>query len=324
MKILVTGGAGYVGSHACKRLNQEGHIPVTMDNLSNGHRNFVKWGPFYNCDIQDEEKLVDILKSEQIEAVMHFAAFAYVGESTHDPLKYYDNNTAGTITLLRAMKRAGVRKIIFSSTCATYGIPNTELIEEETKQQPINPYGSSKLMIEQILKDLCKTGEWSITILRYFNAAGADESGEIGEDHEPETHLIPLAIMACYDPNFTLTVYGDNYPTKDGSCVRDYVHVSDLADAHSLALNIMKEPGLFVFNLGTSEGISVKEIVKAAEGATGRTLKIKIGTRREGDPPVLVASNQKAKDILNWSPKNSSIEYILRTANSWYLKNRKQ
>lgn len=320
MRVLVTGGAGYIGSHTCKKLFSLGHQPITIDNLVNGHKHFVKWGPFYEGDIKNTEQVVEIIAKEKIEAVMHFAAHAYVGESNENPVKYYENNTAGTISLLNSMNQSKVQKFILSSTCATYGVPSKNPIDESMSQDPINPYGSSKFMIEQVLKDLEKTNNWSITVLRYFNAAGADIDGEIGEDHTPETHLIPLALKACHDPNFELTIFGDDYPTEDGSCVRDYVHVSDLADAHVSALKSLDNKGIRFFNLGAAQGISIIEILQMAEKVTGKKPKIKTGKRRAGDPPVLIASNQLAKNILGWTPINSQIENIMRTANNWYMK----
>ncbi len=320
MKILVTGGAGYIGSHTAKALKSEGHTPVVVDNLTYGHKWAVQWGEFYQEDITNTAKLVEILKKEKIEAVLHFAAFAYVGESVKDPLKYYQNNVLGTLSLLEAMRLADVSKIIFSSTCATYGIPDKSPIEENFSQAPINPYGRSKLMSEMILKDYVRAHGFSATSLRYFNASGADRDLQIGEDHNPETHLIPLAIEATHEKDKQLTVFGRDYPTPDGTCIRDYIHVNDLAAAHVLALKYLKEKEFATYNLGTGQGFSVQQVIEQIQKTTGKKVNFKNGSRREGDPPILVASGSKAKTELNWSPSESSLHNIVETANAWYLK----
>ncbi len=321
MRVLVTGGAGYIGSHACQALACQGHVPITVDNLSRGFEKAVQWGPFYQADILETERIYEILKRENIEAVFHFAAFAYVGESVSDPVMYYQNNVQGSLSLLNAMKKANVKKIIFSSTCATYGIPHTLPITEESEQRPINPYGQSKLMVEAILQEFSRAHDFSVVSLRYFNACGADPKGLIGENHQPETHLIPLTLKAALDPHFTLSIFGDDYPTKDGTCIRDYIHISDLAEAHVLALKELSQPGVKIFNLGTGQGISVKEIVSGVEKITGKKVKVKISARREGDPAILVADGSKAKKQLNWQPRYSDIQSVLETAHQWYEKN---
>lgn len=321
MRILVTGGAGYIGSHTCQALAARGHVPVTIDNLSRGFKEAVQWGPFYQVDILETEKLTEIIKSERIEAVLHFAAFAYVGESVSDPVKYYQNNVLGSLSLLTAMKKADVKKIIFSSTCATYGIPQNIPIDEDNEQKPINPYGKSKLMVEDILREFVKAHEFSVVSLRYFNASGADTQGLIGERHEPETHLIPLTIRASVDPDFTLHIFGDDYSTVDGTCIRDYIHVMDLADAHILSLQKLSLPGFHFFNLGTGQGVSVKEIVAGVEKIIGKPVKVKISPRREGDPAVLIANGSKARKSLGWKPRFSDVNTIIKTAHQWYIKN---
>lgn len=316
-KILVTGGAGYIGAHTCKRLAAAGHEPVTIDNLSTGHRSFVKWGPLVEADILDTDALTRALREHRPEAVIHFAAKAYVGESMQDPFKYYRNNVAGSLSLLTAMRAADVRTIVFSSTCATYGVPNVDLISEDTPQEPINPYGHSKLMIEKVLQDLSKRSELSYMALRYFNAAGADPSGEIGEWHEPETHLIPLAIASALGGS-PLQVFGTDFPTPDGTAIRDYVHVDDLADGHLAALEYLLAGGASdAVNLGTGMGASVREVVDGL-----RLLQAPVSfvdaDRRPGDPAHLVADNAKAKRVLGWSPAYPEIGGILETALTWH------
>jgi UDP-glucose-4-epimerase GalE len=320
MKVLVTGGAGYIGSHTCKALAQKGITPVTVDSLVYGHESFVKWGPFYRVDISETDKMTEILKNEKVDAVLHFAAFAYVGESHEQPLKYYQNNVVGSMCLFEAMKRANVPKIVFSSTCATYGIPQTVPIVEETPQNPINPYGNTKLMVEKILKDYVKPYQFSAVALRYFNASGADPDLEIGEDHNPETHLIPLTLDVAYEKRPQLTVFGTDYPTPDGTCIRDYIHVNDLADAHIRALTRLNEPRFEAYNLGTGFGASVKQVITEVEKTTGRTVNVHYGNRRPGDPPALVASGNRARDVLGWVPQHSSLENIVQTASRWHQK----
>lgn len=321
-EILVTGGAGYIGSHTCKILSERGYQPVVVDNLVYGHEWAAKWGPLYKGELQDQEFLRSVFAKHKFQAVFHFAAYAYVGESVRDPLKYYLNNVSGTLSLLEAVIEAGVPKFVFSSTCATYGEPEKMPIDETFPQNPVNPYGATKLMIERALQDLSKAKKIQVVALRYFNASGADPGGEIGEDHDPETHLIPLALHAAYDGP-ALTIFGSDYPTPDGTCIRDYIHVNDLADAHVLALDFMMKNSsneFDAFNLGTGNGSSVLEILSSIEKVTGRKVKANSGARRPGDPPRLVATAKKAKDLLGWSPKSSDLESIVRTADMWYRK----
>ena len=319
-KILVTGGAGYIGSHACKELSKKGYQPVVFDNLVYGHEEAVKWGPLYKGDLFQTDLLKDVIKKEKIEAVMHFAAYAYVGESVKDPMKYYRNNVMGTLSLLQVCQELGIKKFIFSSTCATYGMPEIVPIDENCPQNPINPYGQTKLMIEKVLKDLCQASDFRAVALRYFNASGADLENEIGESHDPETHLIPLTLLAATDLQKPLTVFGRDYPTPDGTCIRDYIHVTDLALAHILALEKINElPEKFsVFNLGTGNGYSVAEILTEAEKVTGRKIPHTWGPRREGDPPKLIAAGVRARQILGWKPVHSDLATILKTAWNWH------
>lgn len=321
-EILVTGGAGYIGSHACRALARAGYTPVTVDNLVYGHEWSVKWGPFHKGDLRDSEFLEKVFSRHHFQAVFHFAAFAYVGESVRDPFKYYDNNLLGLIGLLSAMRKFKVDKLVFSSTCATYGIPERVPIEESFPQDPVNPYGRSKLIAEQILRDMTAAEPLKVASLRYFNAAGASPEGEIGEDHDPETHLIPLTLAAAHHGS-ALTVFGSDYETPDGTCLRDYIHVDDLAAAHVQALPWLEKQtsGAFeAFNLGTGKGFSVLEIIRAAEKVTGKKVSYKIGERRPGDPPALMASGDKARKILGWTPQCSDLETIVETADRWYKK----
>ena len=317
--VLVTGGAGYIGSHTCKMLNHHGYIPVTYDNLIYGHKEAVKWGPFEEGDILDTNRLLQVFQQYRPGAVVHFAAFGYVGESVVDPGKYYTNNVSGTINLLEAMRKTGCGNIVFSSTCATFGVPDTLPITEATPQKPINPYGWSKLMIEQILADYDNAYGIKHVALRYFNAAGADPDGEIGEDHTPETHLIPLVLDAALGKREKIVIYGDDYPTADGTAVRDYIHVMDLADAHVRSLGMLQETGASdQFNLGSETGTSVKEIVDITESVCGLIVPCEYGPRREGDPPVLVANAEKAKRVLGWEPHYSDTTTIIKTAYEWH------
>lgn len=319
--VLVTGGAGYIGSHTCKELAAGGHTPVSLDTLVYGHREFAKWGPLIEGDIHDSELLDRVFQEYKFSAVIHFAAYAYVGESMQDPAKYYRNNVAGTINLLEAMRRNGCSKIIFSSTCATYGVPETALISEDMPQNPINPYGRGKLMVETILKDYEAAYGIRHGILRYFNAAGADPAGEIGERHSPETHLIPLAIQATLGISGPLTLFGSDYPTPDGTAIRDYIHVTDLADAHVRALAYLSRHNASVIcNLGTGHGCSVQEVVAAVSRQAGREVPVKRGPRRPGDPPRLVAANGKAGELLGWLPKRSDLDTVVADAWRWHVK----
>lgn len=319
-KILVTGGAGYIGSHTCKLLARAGYQPVAYDNLSTGYKEFVKWGPLVVGDLHDSDRLDATMRAHRPVAVIHFAASAYVGESVRDPFKYYQNNIGGTLSLIEAMRRAGVNNIVFSSTCATYGVPNVRTIDEDCPQRPINPYGHSKLMIEQVLRDLAGRGEINHVCLRYFNAAGADRDGEIGERHDPETHLIPLAIRAALGGE-PLNIFGTDFATPDGTAVRDYIHVEDLGRAHILALeHLLAGGGSDFINLGTGTGNSVREIV-AALTALGLDVMAREAPRREGDPAYLVADAGKAKRILGWQPGYTDIKETLRTAIAWHTAN---
>lgn len=314
--ILVTGGAGYIGSHACKALAAAGYFPVSYDNLVSGHEWAVRWGPLEIGDIADRERLDAVLTRYRPAAVLHFAAFAYVGESVQDPGKYYRNNVAGSLTLLEAMRDHGIRQMVFSSTCATYGFPQTLPILESQLQQPINPYGASKLMIERMLADFSAAHGLRAVSLRYFNAAGADPDAVIGELHEPETHLIPLALKAA-ETSKQLTVFGTDYPTPDGTCIRDYTHVSDLADAHVCALQLLESGAASAsFNLGTGRGWSVSEVIRQVTTYTGKELAVYHGPRREGDPPELVAGVDRARVILGWQARFGLAE-IIRDAWSW-------
>lgn len=317
--ILIVGGAGYIGSHVNKLLNFYGYKTVVFDNLIYGHREFVKWGEFVLGDLSNKEQLRLCFRKYPIVAVMHFAAFAYVGESVIDPAKYYINNVSNTLNLLEVMREFGVQYFIFSSTCATYGIPKEIPITEQHPQNPINPYGKSKLMIEQILKDYDNAYGIKHINLRYFNAAGADPDCEIGECHEPETHLIPLALEVAAGRKDYIEIFGTDYDTPDGTCIRDYIHVNDLAIAHILALEyLLKENKSDSFNLGSEKGFSVREVIETVRKVTGKDIKVVESERRAGDPPVLVASSQKAKEILKWSPQFDRLETIIETAWKWH------
>ena len=321
--ILVTGGAGYVGSHACKALAAAGYLPVSYDNLVHGHERAVRWGPFERGDLLDSDRLLAVLRRYRASAVMHFAAYCYVGESVTDPLKYYRNNVAGTVSLLAAMRDAEVDRLVVSSTCAVYGVPDSSgLIDEERPQHPVNPYGHSKRMMEQVVRDASHAYDVRAVMLRYFNAAGADPDGEIGEDHDPETHLIPLVLDAASESDASVTVFGTDYPTPDGTCIRDYVHVEDLANAHVLGLKYMEEsPGVAAFNLGTGRGYSVRDIVDAARRVTGRDPRMVEGPRRPGDPPELVADATRARQFLGWQPHWVDIDDVIETAWRWRCRN---
>lgn len=312
---MVTGGAGYIGSHTCKALSRAGYTPLTYDNLSTGHRAAVKWGPFERGDILERKRLDEVMTQYQPSAILHFAAFAYVGESVTDPGKYYRNNVTGSITLLEATRDHGIRNFVFSSTCATYGIADRMPISEETQQKPINPYGRSKLMIEEIIKDFNSAYGSRSVILRYFNAAGADPDGELFENHEPETHLIPLILDVASGRRKDITIFGSDYATADGTCIRDYIHVSDLADAHVSALRVLREGAQSnIYNLGTGKGYSVRDVIHAVERVTQKSISVSYGQRRDGDPAILVSDASRAKRDLNWEPTRSSIETIVDTA----------
>jgi UDP-arabinose 4-epimerase len=314
-RVLVTGGAGYIGSHTCKALAKSGIEPIVYDNLSNGHRRAVRWGPLVVGDIADRHKVAETIRQYRPEAVIHFAAFAYVGESVTDPGKYYSNNVAGTISLLEAMRAEDVDAIVFSSTCATYGTPETLPIDEDAPQRPINPYGASKLMIERVLEDYATGYGLRYATLRYFNACGLDPDGELGEDHDPETHLIPRALMAAAGTLPVLEIFGDDYPTEDGTCVRDYIHVMDLADAHIKAFEKLHAGAKQVkVNLGTGTGHSIFEVLEAVKRVTGRDVPTTIRPRRAGDPAALYASCALAAEVLEFKARQSDLDTIVRTA----------
>ena len=321
--VLVTGGAGYIGSHVCKSLKIKGYTPIVVDNLIYGHESAVKWGDFVKGDLLDKKFLDELFIKYDFSSVIHLAAFAYVGESVQDPAKYYNNNIIGAINLMNTMLENNVKKLIFSSTCSTYGSPKNIPIDELHTQIPINPYGYSKLVVETILKDYSRAYNFQYVVLRYFNAAGADPENEIGESHEPETHLIPLVIKAALDRKYTLKVFGDDYETNDGTAIRDYVHVSDLADAHTLGLSkIETSKESYEFNLGTGTGLSVMEIIKGVELVIKKKVKYKIMERREGDPPILIADSSYANKILGWSTNYSNPRNIIETAFNWHTKNK--
>ena len=320
MNVLVVGGAGYIGSHCVRQLIAAGHRPVVLDNLVFGHRQAVGDGvPLYDANLGDEEAVGRILEREKIDVVMHFAAYAYVGESVTDPLKYYFNNVVATLHLLRTMLAKGVKKFVFSSTCATYGIPSRMPIVETLPQAPINPYGQTKLDIENALKALAQAHGLSFAAFRYFNAAGAAADGSIGEQHDPETHLIPLAIEAALGRRPPLKVFGTDYPTPDGTCLRDYVHVDDLSRAHIAVFDHLATPGAALFyNLGTGTPTSVLEVIRAVEKVSGRSVPYEVGPRRAGDPPALYADSSKAVNELGWKIEYPSIEPIVATAWAWH------
>ena len=316
--VLVTGGAGYIGSHAAKALSRAGFVPVVYDNLVHGRREAVRWGPFEEGDIGDRARLTEVLTRHDIGAVMHFAAFINVGEAATQPERYFDNNVAKSFVLLDAVRQAGIRHIIFSSSCATYGSPERLPIAEDTPQHPINPYGETKLMVERALHWYAIAHGLSSVSLRYFNAAGADPDGEIGEDHSPETHVIPLVMDAALGRR-TFDIYGADYPTRDGTCVRDYVNVSDLAAAHVKALNYLMAGGkTTALNLGTGDGFTVREIIEMVQLVSARPVPHRVAPRRAGDPAVLVADPNRAMSLLDWKPISSDLESIVRTAWAWH------
>jgi UDP-glucose-4-epimerase GalE len=318
VSILIVGGAGYIGSQTAKLVAAAGLQPVVFDNLVYGHEWAVKWGPLVRGDLADRALLVDVMKRHRVEAVIHFAAYAYVGESVTNPRKYFGNNVVGSLNLLDAMLDAGVRDIVFSSTCATYGEPRAVPIPEDHPQQPVNPYGESKLAVEKMLHWYSQAYDLRYAALRYFNAAGADPDGEIGEDHDPETHLIPLAIDAARGARGPLDVYGTDYPTPDGTAIRDYIHVVDLAEAHVRALERLRTGGVpLQLNLGTGRGHSVREVVAAIGKVAGRPVPFREVGRRPGDPPELVADNRGATEILGWKPRFADLDVIVEHAWRW-------
>lgn len=318
-RVLVTGGAGYVGSHCCKALAAAGYEPVTYDNLSTGHRELVKWGPLEEGDIRDRERLASVLTRHAPTAVLHFAALAYVGDSARDPLGYFDNNVGGTISLLQASLSSGIDKVVFSSSCSVYGDSEDLPVTEAAPTRPTSAYGETKLACERLLDRLARTGALSCLALRYFNAAGADPEGETGEWHEPETHLLPRAILAGLGQLPELEIFGTDHATPDGSAVRDYIHVADLAKAHVLSLRHLEAGGdSGAVNLGTGRGHSVLEIVRAVEAATGRPLPVRTAPRREGDPPAVYADASLARRLLGFEPSFTDIREIIETAVAWH------
>jgi UDP-arabinose 4-epimerase len=319
--VLVTGGAGYIGSHACKALARAGYVPVTYDNLSRGHRHAVRWGPLVEGDVGDQMAVVAALQLHAVSSVMHFAAFAYVGESGTDPALYYRNNVNGTLTLLDAMREAGVDRIVFSSTCATYGMPDNVPIVETMPQRPVNAYGETKLAIERALYWYGGAYGLRSVALRYFNAAGCDRDGEIGEEHDPETHLIPLTLRAALGSGPAISIFGTDYPTPDGTAIRDYIHVEDLASAHVRALEYLVGGGASTaVNLATGRGYSVREIVAAVAKAVGHDVPQRETPRRPGDPPALVADPGLARSLLGWQAERSDLDTIIRTALAWEMR----
>jgi len=320
MNVLVAGGAGYIGSHAVRQLRAAGHRAVVVDNLYRGHREAVPADvPFVEMELGETAELADVLRRHAIDCVMHFAALAYVGESVGEPLRYYANNTAGSISMLLAMRETGVRRFVFSSTAATYGEPETTPITETCPQRPINPYGHSKWMVEQLLRDEAVADPtFAAVALRYFNVAGCAADGSLGEDHEPETHLIPAILQAALGRRERLTIFGDDYPTPDGTCIRDYIHVEDLCDAHLVAMKALRPGRLEAYNLGIGRGYSVREVFDAAERVTGQTIPVEIGPRRAGDPAVLFADSQKIQRELGWKPRYTDIDSVVATAWNWF------
>ena len=322
MNVLVAGGAGYIGSHAAKQLIEAGHKVLVVDNLFRGHREAVDGrADFVQADLADTDVLAKAMKEHAIDGVMHFAALAYVGESVDLPLEYYEKNTCGTVSLLQAMKIAGVKRLVFSSTCATYGEPETMPIVETMPQSPINPYGWSKLFVERVLKDYAHSDpDFGFVALRYFNVAGSAADGSIGEDHEPETHLIPVIIEAALGTREKICVFGTDYDTPDGTCIRDYVHVEDLCAAHIVAMNALQSGDQRFYNLGIGRGYSVNEVIESVRRVSGRDFTVEQANRRPGDPPTLYANADKICKELGWEPKYTEIDDIVRTAWNWFEK----
>ncbi|MBR3622328.1 MAG: UDP-glucose 4-epimerase GalE [Selenomonadaceae bacterium] len=319
MAILVLGGAGYIGSHTNKALAKQGYNTIVFDNLVYGHKEAVKWGKFVQGDLANIADIESVFEFNDIEAVFHFAAYAYVGESVENPEKYYYNNVVNTLNLLNVMIKHGCKKIVFSSTCATYGEPERTPITEDMPQHPLNPYGATKLMVERIFKDYRRAYGLEYVALRYFNAAGADPDGEIGESHNPETHIIPLVLDAAGGQRPDIKVFGNDYDTPDGSCIRDYIHVTDLAEAHLLALSYLNNGGNSdFFNLGNSKGTSVLEVVESVKRVTERDFKVVMASRRAGDPAKLVGSPKKAMEVLGWKPRYADIDTIVKHAWNWH------
>jgi UDP-glucose 4-epimerase len=320
MQVLVTGAAGYIGSHAVRALGRAGHGVVALDNLSRGHRaSLPKELPFYELDVRETDKVEQLLREHKIDCVMHFAALAYVGESVTEPLRYYDNNTGGTLSMLKAIERVGTSRMVFSSTCATYGEPPEMPIRETTPQSPINPYGWSKLLSEYMLRDFAaKTPGFGYAALRYFNVAGSAADGAIGEDHDPETHLIPVILQAALGKREKITMFGEDYPTPDGTCIRDYIHVEDLVEAHIRVMEALAPGDKRIYNLGIGKGYSVKEIVDAVRKVVDRPFRVDIGPRRPGDPPALYADASKIEKELGWKAQRTDIAETILNAWRWF------
>ena len=319
MTVMVTGGAGYVGSHVVQELQALGIPCVVVDSMVRGHRQLVLGADVIVGDIRDAALMRRVIQDYRVDAVMHFAAYAYVGESVAEPLTYYDNNVTATVSLLKTMVESDVKRMVFSSTCATYGLPETTPIHEGHPQHPINPYGATKLMVERILQDVDRAHGLRSIVFRYFNAAGADPSGRIGEWHAPETHLIPLTLQAAAGLRNRVEIYGTDYPTPDGTCIRDYVHVTDLAQAHVLGLRYLESGERSdAFNLGNGNGFSVREVIGAVERIAGRPVKTIEAPRRPGDPPILVGASAKARRVLGWTPKLNTLDVIVETAWAWH------
>ncbi len=320
MQVLVTGAAGYIGSHALRALVRAGHSVVALDNLSRGHRAAVPSSlPFVELDVRETEKLEAVLREHRIDCVMHFAALAYVGESVTEPLRYYDNNTCGTLSVLQAIERVGTPRMVFSSTCATYGEPSEMPIRETTPQSPINPYGWSKLLSEYMLRDYAaKSPQFAYAALRYFNVAGSAADGAIGEDHDPETHLIPVILQAALGKREKITVFGEDYDTPDGTCIRDYIHVEDLVDAHIRVMEALAPGDKRIYNLGIGRGYSVKEVVDAVRRVVERPFRVEVGQRRPGDPPALYADASKIEKELGWKAQRVDLSDTILSAWRWF------
>lgn len=323
MKILVCGGAGYIGSHMCKMLARQGYLVTVFDNLSTGHREACQWGNFVHGDLLDSKALQSLFTSSGFAAVMHFSARSLVGESVENPALYYLNNVVGTLNLLEAMRTCEVRRFVFSSSASIFGNPLQELIDETHARVPINPYGETKLIVERALAYYAQAYGLNSVSLRYFNAAGADPDSSIGESHSPETHLIPNVLKAALAEGKRLRVFGNDYPTKDGTCVRDYIHINDLCQAHLLGMQYMdNHPGVHGFNLGNGLGFSILDILKTSEEVTGRKIPYDIESRRPGDPPALVAESRRAREVLGWRPRHAEISEIVRSAWDWHRNQR--